>query len=292
MRCYLFAPAAAFSNERLQQAQANLRPYFSSISYQPMRKAGYFAGSKTARWQQLHDILMTINEHGETAWLMAVRGGYGTIALLETFQQWSLNSPVYLSGFSDISLLLNTHRHDSHFHPVYGLNALATFAGDISTLSQKYVRLILQQPDTYDFAGDIDACLSVINPGGARAPIGGGCLSVLLTTLGTPLWPGFSGRILFLEDINEPVYRIDRMLQQLEMAGALADLAGVILGDFHGCGAADERHNLWQQYFYGRPYPVIAGFPMGHGVQQVPLLWHKPVRLKADEEGQTSLRYH
>jgi muramoyltetrapeptide carboxypeptidase LdcA involved in peptidoglycan recycling len=108
MDCYLFAPAGTFDPAILNQRMARLQQYFALVHYSPMPTAGYFAGSLSDRVAQIQQALRLIENKGEPAWLMAVRGGYGAIDLLPQIPDLASDTPIVLSGFSDISVLLNT----------------------------------------------------------------------------------------------------------------------------------------------------------------------------------------
>ncbi len=118
--------------------------------------------------------------------------------------------------------------------------------------------------------------LEVVRPGKPRrgnvqGAVVGGCLSVIITTLGTPYEIQTEGRILFLEDIGEKPYRIERMLTHLKMAGKLEHVAGVVLGQFIDCGMDEERgvREIIQEIFQGAGYPVLWGFHGGHGEENL-----------------------
>ena len=102
-----------------------------------------------------------------------------------------------------------------------------------------------------------------------------------------------SYQILFLEDINEPVYKLDRMLNQLHSIGILDSISGVILGEFVGSESqyGIETADVFDKYFGNRPYPVVTNFPMGHGKNQVPIKLGCPVTLRVDKSGDISIQY-
>ena len=101
----------------------------------------------------------------------------------------------------------------------------------------------------------------------------GGCLSVLVTTLGTPYEIQTDGKLLFLEDVGERPYRIERMLTHLKMAGKLDHLAGLVFGDFTDCEAEGPRSvvQIIAEMFAQAPYPVLTGMPAGHGSEHITL---------------------
>src|SRR3989337_1586084 len=113
----------------------------------------------------------------------------------------------------------------------------------------------------------------IIRPGRSEARMMGGCLSMLVTTLATPYEIDTKGMLLFLEDVGEKPYRIERMLTHLKMAGKLDGLAGVLFGDFTGC-AGDGPREVRQgvgDIFAAAPYPVAMGLSAGHGEENLTL---------------------
>ena len=121
-----------------------------------------------------------------------------------------------------------------------------------------------------------------ICPGTATGPVCGGNLTVLCHLLGTPFAPAFGGHILFLEDVGEAPYRIDRMLTQMRLAGALQGVRGVILGDFENCGEPGQVHRIVAQTFAGEKMPILAGVSAGHGKTNLTLPIGPVARLDAD----------
>ena len=112
----------------------------------------------------------------------------------------------------------------------------------------------------------------------------GGCLSVLVTTLGTPYEIDTHGKLLFLEDVGEKPYRVERMLTHLKMAGKLERLAGLVFGDFTQCdgeGSRDVRAVI-RELFGKAPYPVVMGIPAGHGQENLALPFGVKMALDAN----------
>ena len=218
--CILFAPGGRFEEDKLKSAIFKLKKRFSQISYQDLKPEGYFSGSVTERKSQLSNALKKAEETVNPVWMMAVRGGYGTFDLVEDFKKSIFKNKFVLSGFSDITVLLNQHQKNNLFYPVYGINALASFADEISEISVKYVDKMISDFVNFNYEEDINSEMRAISDGEVRGEIFGGCLSVLLTMIGTDYFPDLRNQILFLEDINEPVYKLDRMLNQLQSIGA------------------------------------------------------------------------
>jgi muramoyltetrapeptide carboxypeptidase len=104
-----------------------------------------------------------------------------------------------------------------------------------------------------------------LNGGCISAPLIGGNLATLNHLTGTPFEPDYSGHILFLEEIREPLYKIDRMLMQMKLAGCFDDIAGLLLGDFEQCGPIETIYELMVHFFGPLGVPMLAGFAIGHG---------------------------
>jgi muramoyltetrapeptide carboxypeptidase len=119
-------------------------------------------------------------------------------------------------------------------------------------------------------------------PGVAEGPLAGGNLSLLQCLIGTPYFPELAGAILFLEDVGEDLYRVDRMLAQLRLIGALRRLAGVVVGRFtelerSGGDGALGFDEVLANYFEPLGIPVAYGFPVGH----IDAQWTLPLGIRA-----------
>jgi muramoyltetrapeptide carboxypeptidase len=114
-----------------------------------------------------------------------------------------------------------------------------------------------------------------VHPGTAQGEVIGGCLSVLVATIGTPYAPNFDGRILFLEDTGEKAYRIDRMLVQLRQAGALGRVAGIVFGAIRAIDGDESENRLIARFVAeqtaGLGCPVLYGIEAGHGTENFTL---------------------
>jgi muramoyltetrapeptide carboxypeptidase len=223
------------------------------------KRTGYLAGSDRERLDDLYAVW----RDPQVKAVLAARGGYGAGRLLPLLDVEMVRAhPKIFVGHSDISILLN------HFLRCAGL---VTFHGPMLTnlpvqpagAAALLAMLSGERIGWYEMAHDI------IQPGIAEAPLAGGCLSVVVALLGTPYAVETRGCLLFLEDVNEKPFRIDRMLTQLRQAGALDEVAGVIFGEMIGCTAgANERvtvRDVIAEAFAQAPYPVVFGFPSGHG---------------------------
>jgi muramoyltetrapeptide carboxypeptidase len=192
--------------------------------------------------------------------IVGVRGGYGSLKILPHLDLAALAvAPKKLMGFSDLTNLLWTlHR---------GLK-LVTFHGPtvahLGTLSSGarenfYRWLTAPGPQAITYDG-----LTVLHPGAAAGPLAGGNLTTLCHLVGTPFAPRFKGYLLFLEDHNEALYRLDRMLHHLLLSGVLAGVAGVDLGAFTNCGSREGLTEVLTTALAPLQAPVLLGLPVGH----------------------------
>ncbi|MFZ5450065.1 MAG: S66 peptidase family protein [Thermodesulfobacteriota bacterium] len=192
--------------------------------------------------------------------VIGVRGGYGSLKVLPHLNPGALRAaPKRLVGFSDLTNLL------WDLHQRLGL---VTFHGpvvaqlpDLTTAAREnfYSWLTAPGPQTITYPN-----LTVLHPGTAEGLLAGGNLTTLCHLVGTPYAPQFGGYLLFLEDHNEALYRIDRMLHHLLLAGVLAGVRGVVLGGFVNCGAQDGLSEVMTTALAPLRVPVLADFPVGH----------------------------
>ena len=124
--------------------------------------------------------------------------------------------------------------------------------------------------------------------GRARGPITGGNLSLVAATMGTPYQIDARGKILFLEDIDEAPYRVDRMLTQLRLAGVFRDCAGILLGDWKQCDPSPGKSSLelsqvFRDVLVGCGKPIVQGLRAGHCSPQISLPFGVLAELDADE---------
>ncbi len=187
--------------------------------------------------------------------------------------------PKVLVGFSDLTALLlglGAKAGVVTFHgPTLASSSLASQpdSGTARALHRVLMEAVPQEP----MSGEI------WQPGEAEGPLMGGCLSLLCALMGTDYFPELEGCILFLEDVGEPLYRLDRMLHQLKLGGILERISGMALGHLgtHRQGKRILREVVLEAV--GTRIPVLAGLPCGHGPQNLTLSLGAWTRL--DEKG-------
>lgn len=274
----VIAPGAAVEESRLASGVACLEKagLCVRLGQAVLERDGYLAGSDDARVRDLHVAFAD----PEVVAVIAARGGYGCGRLLPYLDRDLIRShPKIFVGHSDVTFLLTefTQRLGMlTFHGPMALNLPVQQEGG------KALFAMLEGEQ----AGWQITVPEVIQDGIAEAPLSGGCLSIVTAALGTRYALDPRGTILFLEDVNEKPFRIDRMLTQLRQSGALDEVAGVVFGEMSGCAAHEgEPRNVRDvvcEAFAGAPYPVVFGVPSGHGTGSVTLPLGLRARLAGD----------
>ncbi len=193
--------------------------------------------------------------------IIGARGGYGSFRILPHLQAKSLQSRgLRLVGFSDLTALLLFALQRLGVAAFHGPTVAHLPALSPAAREDFFRWLAAPAPEPRRFEG-----LTVLHPGAAAGPLVGGNLTTLCHLVGTPYMPCLRGSILFLEDHNEAPYRLDRLLTHLLYAGALEEVAGVVLGAFTGTGAdPGEVLEVLAQALAPLRVPVLAGLPVGH----------------------------
>ena len=239
----------------------------------------YLAGNDSLRAEAL---IAALESRPEAIWM--VRGGYGAIRTLEQCaQQLAPCDPTPLWGCSDGTALLATWRKLGwpawHAPPLVQLPRLD---------SESLNRLVAAR--RHGEMAPFES-LETLVPGTASGPLAGGNLCVLTSLVGTPWEASLSGAILFLEDVGEPAYKIDRLFTQLRLSGALAGIRGLLLGDFTAVSAreASLTTGFWDAVAPTLGVPVVRGFPVGHGARNAAIPMHRECRLEASATGSARL---
>lgn len=235
-------------------------------------RRGQFAGTDAQRASDLNAMFADPTVHG----ILALTGGSGANRILPLLDYPAIQrNPKVLAGFSDITALLNA---------VHAQTGLVTFHAPVGVsewneFSVRHFRGVLMEAQPMLLKNPVepgglpapkDDRITTLRPGIARGPLVGGNLAVLSSLAGSRYLPSFDGAILFLEEINEFIYRVDRMLSTLKLAGLLDRLAGVVLGAFTNCGPGDGNFGtltldeVFDDYFGALNVPVYRGAMIGH----------------------------
>ncbi len=271
----LITPASAISRTAFESSLSNLEALGFKVKYSPnMRvKKGFLAGTDAQRVKDLHDMFLDSQVSG----IFCARGGYGSGRLVSQLDYDLIrNNPKVFIGYSDITAL---------HYAIHANTGLVTFHGPVAASSfpkstEKYFEDVVikgkevklkavSKPDEsnrafYSF---------VIKDGTGQGPLVGGNLSLMVSLMGTPYDLDFDGKIVFIEEIGESPYRVDRMLTQILNSGKLNKAAGVALGVFNGCetrpddpdfGDSLSLKEVLEDRLSSLSIPVAYGFPIGH----------------------------
>ncbi|OWQ46479.1 hypothetical protein CDL60_13475 [Roseateles noduli] len=234
---------------------------------------GQFGGTDVQRAADINDFFAD----DEVAGILALTGGSGCNRIVDKLNYALIRrKPKFFGGFSDLTSLVNAiHRQTGliTFHcPVAGSEWNEFSLQHFRAVAMDAQADLLQNPQGERGAHLVqrEDRISTLRPGLARGPLVGGNLAVLSSLAGSPFFPDTRGAILFLEEINEYIYRVDRMLSTLRLSGALDQLAGVVLGKFTQCGPGDGNFGtltldeVFDDYFLPLNVPVYRGAMIGH----------------------------
>lgn len=256
------APSGAVNEEQLRVGVEALRHAGFSVELARgiLHRKGYLAGEPEKRAEDLQDFF----KRDDIAAIFCARGGFGSIQILPLLDAELIRlHPKIFVGYSDVSILLNWLLQRCGMVTFHGPMVAMEVARGLQGQSEEFFwQTLLGKKRQWQIRG-----CETIRPGFAEGEMVGGCLSIVVTTLGTPYEINTKGKILFLEDIGEKPYRIERMLTHLQMAGKLDAVAGLVFGSFTNCDGAGERglQEIIRDLFRNAPYPVIGGLAAGHG---------------------------
>lgn len=259
----VIAPAGPVDKERLQQGGETLKKMGFRVRYEPsiLESFRYLAGSDRRRGEEINRMFADPDVQG----IFCARGGYGSARALRFVDENVVKrNPKIFLGYSDITSFLLY---------LYTRCSLVTFHGPMVTIDLckpvtdktrfSFLNTLTQSKPAQDQVN-----LKILKDGSAEGILLGGCLSVLIHSLATSYEPDLRGKILFLEDIDEPPYRIDRMLTHLKNAGKLQQASAIVFGEMIRCHPSAEEGYLLEEVIsevlQDLDMPILFGFPSGH----------------------------
>jgi muramoyltetrapeptide carboxypeptidase len=267
----IVAPSGVVSDNYIQKASGVFESWGLKVLYGKSLFSSYhqFSGTDEQRLSDLQEAL----DNDEISAIICARGGYGTMRIIDRINLSSFNKkPKWLVGFSDITAL-HSLLFKAGFQSVHGIMPINF--NDLP-LSAKPIELLGQVL----FEGKIDYSVKanpLNTPGTERAVLAGGNLSLLYALLGTPFDLDTRGKILFIEDVGEQLYHLDRMLQSYRLAGKFDKLNGLIVG---GLTEMEDKkrpfgktaEEIVASIVEGYDFPVIFNFPAGHIRENYPII--------------------
>jgi muramoyltetrapeptide carboxypeptidase len=278
-RIAVVAPASWLARDEFERGVAEI----ARLGFEPVyddsvfaREAGYLAGPAAVRAET---FLRYWSDPGVAA-LVAARGGYGSVQLLPLIGE-ALRSglPKLFVGFSDNTSILSWLTCQGGTTALHGPMLDHRLARGGEGYDESSFLAFLQDGAGMAIAPD---GMTVVAHGEHRGPVFGGTLTQLAGSLGTPYaFDPPDGCVLFIEDVNERPYRLDRLLTHLRLGGVLARAGALVFGEMKGCdepGGAVLAHDVIAAFARDFPGPVISGLPSGHTTGPT---WTLPLGVRA-----------
>lgn len=237
--------------------------YKTKLGKNVFGKEGYFSAKDEDRANEFMELIQDEAVNG----IFFIRGGWGCARILDMLDYGVIaQNPKVIMGFSDITALLNAITLNTGLVTFHGPGGNSTW----NDYSINYISRLLQQGEKVVYRNTSnDKTIKTYTSGKSEGTFYGGNLSVICGMVGSKYLPDWYGKILFLEDVGEEPYRIDRMLTQLKLAGVFNQISGLVLGNFRKCVPEEPDRSftleeVFQQHFSGMTFPVFYGAQIGH----------------------------
>lgn len=279
----ILSPASFPPTENWKQGVQVLESWGLRVRNAPNYLSRHFGLGGTDA-ERLSDLQLMLDDPSIKA-IFPIRGGYGSSRLLDSLDfSGFISSPKWIVGFSDITALLCE---------VDQLGFASMHGPMPHNFCQKGGESALQNLYTALFEGVVSLSSAphhLNRLGEASAEMIGGNLSLLCHLIGSRTFRSTEGKILFIEEVGERLYHVDRMLLQLKRAGLFQNLAGLIVGGFTDCNEASltigkTAFELVSEHTYGTSYPIAFDFPAGHISNNQPLVFGVKTKLLINSEG-------
>ena len=278
----IITPSGAIDPSLIDGAKCTLESWGLNVTEGEFARTafGRFGGTKE---QRISDIQAAFDDPQVKA-ILCSRGGYGVAQLIDAIDFTKFKqAPKWLIGFSDITILHNAISNNG-VASIHGI-----MAKHLTELPAECEQVVGLKKILFGELPHYQIPTHPLNKlGTANGKLVGGNLSVIAGMIGTPFDLDYEGNILFLEEIAEQPYHIDRMLQNLRLSGALAKIKGVVIGQFEGC---DEDPQMMQTLpetirdaFKDYDYPICFNFPAGHVDYNLALVMGENVKLEVNNK--------
>lgn len=267
----IVAPSGVVDKVRLRHGLTYLRRHGHStvLAHGLLSRCGYLAGTDDHRAHAFNEIIA----EARTKAILFARGGYGMGRILDRLDLRQLRRrPRLLVGYSDLTALFLALQRDGPYVVHYG--PVVSELGDARAFDEgSFWASLYGDPRRFSLRLKSN---DVLKPGRGVGRLIGGCLSLMVSLLGTRHDPDYDGAILFWEEVSEAPYRIDRMLTQLKNAGKLNRLRGMIVGSLSGCLQEPGKpsltirrilHDLCRE----ASFPIVWNVPAGHVAHKITL---------------------
>lgn len=275
-RVALIAPSSPFARESYEAMRSALSSlgFLTAPGEHVHRAKGYLAGTDVERAEDLIRVIMD----PDVAAIFCIRGGYGSGRLLPwlPFADLAPHRKVFV-GHSDLTFLHSAFTSRMKWTTFLGPNLL-----DLATVEGGLEGFLGAFSTSSEFSWQFEQS-QVLRHGFASGPLFGGNLTCFTHLLGTPYFPNLDGAMLLLEDRGEALYRIDRMLTHLKLAGAFDRLQGLVLGQFTDCASTDLLFEMVLDVLRPFSFPIVADLPFGHAARNEVVPLGMPFKLSTHE---------
>lgn len=240
----IIAPASPTERENVLKAEEAVKALgFNVILGEScFEEYAYLSGKDEVRARDLNNAFSNDNVDG----VFCLRGGYGTPRILDMINYDLIKkNPKVFIGFSDITSLHIAINQKSNLVTFHGPMAASNMVEDFDEFTRKDFMRAITESKGYNIENPDKEYIKSLNTGYTEGEITGGNLTLIASSLGTPYEIDTKGKILFIEEVCERPYKIDRMLTQLRLANKFNEAAGIIFGDFNDC-VAKEGHKTFE----------------------------------------------
>ena len=285
----IVAPAFRCPEEKLKMGIEHLKKLGYKVKIRSGLNKGWGYHSDKIK-SQAADIMKMFTDPKVDA-IICTRGGWGSMKTwpMLDFKKIAKNPKIFV-GYSDITSLHISFSQFANMMSFHGPMVASCLWGKNTTYTEKLYWRILTDPKPL---GELplpgNRKITIINGGKATGRLAGGNISLVAASIGTPYQIDLKGKILFLEEIDEQIYGIDRNLSQMFQSGVMKGVKGLILGDFTDCKPNKSRNDftvneIFEQYFKPLGIPILSGFPFGHSKHNAIMPVGLRVTLDADKK--------
>ncbi len=269
----VIAPGFAVNPDKLKSGVKYLESKGYNVKLEESTASvwGYLAATDEQRAREINENF----EDPDVSAIICARGGWGSLRILDKLDYKLISkNPKALIGYSDITTLQLAIWKKSRVPSISGPMAAVEMAIEMPQMTEKYFWQLIENPkseSTISLSEFND--IEYLQEGSCQGTLIGGCLSLIAHQLGTPYMPDLENSILFVEDIGEDVYKMDRYLAHLKQVGIFEKIKGLVIGTFIDC-EDDSKPNftikeVFSQYISAINGPVIFNFPYGHNMEKV-----------------------
>lgn len=282
----IIAPSSPFSKYTLEEVEMGFKDLGYKVKFgKSVRRKykGYLAGEDKIRARDIEEMFLD----KEVSGIICIRGGYGTPRILDMINYDIIRSnPKFFVGFSDITALHVAFNQKANLVTIHGVMAGSVLEWD--SFTYKSLLDSVNMGHKLEISNPRNEKIITISEGSCEGKLIGGNLSLLVSTIGSKYEMNTKGKIIFIEEVGEPIYKIDRMLTQLGLSGKFDDCEGIIFGDFCDCNKDDEDEFTIEELLKDRVgkynKPCIYNLKSGHCMPMVTIPLGIKCRLDASNQ--------